>query len=898
MGAFFWSYGAGMNIDSSPAIGGNGMVYVGAQDKMLYALNSDGTLAGSYESGSWFDSSPAIGDDGRVYVGSHDNAVYALRAAIPTATPEPELPIVLISEILYNPDGEDNGHSFIELVGFAGRDISGWQIVGIDGDDGSIDEQFTFPPGSVFPDDGGGLGLLVVADEADSVTYVSHYDFTDPDMDFSNGPDNVQIIDNYGRIIDALAYDGVTPGDNSHFGVFAGEGTAAGTSGEGFSLVRYPALFDTDNNTYDFVVDYPNPGYAAGVQPPASDPVKISEVLYDALGQDEGRTFVELVGPAGTDISGSRLMGVDPDSGQSELIFMFPAGALFSDEGNGLGLLVVADTDASGITYVTHADYTAPNVNLPNGRYNIQLKDIDGNVVDALGYDAVSPGSNFNFEHFAGEGNAAGSSGEGYSLGRHPEGNSDTDDNAVDFEPQAPNPGAAAGVQPTPTPGATPSVTPTPPAPPEVKISELYYNPAGYDDGRAFIEIIGPAGTDAGEWYLVGIDGDTGEETQSYRFPEHAIIPDDGNGLGMLVVADLNNGQTEVANYDYAAEEIDLANGPDNLELRDAWGQVVDSLAYDLDSPGDNNHFAYFHGEGTAAGSSGAGLSLGRHPAGYSDTGDNAADFEPQIPNPGMAVGVQPTPTPTETPTVAPTDTPTITPTPTISPTPTATDTPEPTITSGGPPTATPTTTPPPADPLSVVINEIGWMGTTASFNDEWIELYNNTAAAISLAGWTLRASSGSPYLTLSGTIPSHGYYLLECGDDMTISDIAADKIYQGALSNDGEGLELKDHTGQTIDSANSDGGPWPAGSNEPVKYSMERINPASPGIDSNWIYNDRRARNGLDANSDPINGTPKNLNSVSAGSSIYTVNAGDIVINEVAWMGTAASPQDPEVTI
>ena len=36
-----------------------------------------------------------------------------------------------------------------------------------------------------------------------------------------------------------------------------------------------------------------------------------------------------------------------------------------------------------------------------------------------------------------------------------------------------------------------------------------------------------------------------------------------------------------------------------------------------------------------------------------------------------------------------------------------------------------------------VVISEIAWMGTTASSNDEWIELYNNTSSAIDFAGWT-----------------------------------------------------------------------------------------------------------------------------------------------------------------
>ena len=63
---------------------------------------------------------------------------------------------------------------------------------------------------------------------------------------------------------------------------------------------------------------------------------------------------------------------------------------------------------------------------------------------------------------------------------------------------------------------------------------------------------------------------------------------------------------------------------------------------------------------------------------------------------------------------------------------------------------------------LSVVVSEIAWMGTTASYNHEWIELYNNTAAPVDLAGWTLRAADGSPSIPLAGTIPPAGHLLLE----------------------------------------------------------------------------------------------------------------------------------------
>ena len=66
---------------------------------------------------------------------------------------------------------------------------------------------------------------------------------------------------------------------------------------------------------------------------------------------------------------------------------------------------------------------------------------------------------------------------------------------------------------------------------------------------------------------------------------------------------------------------------------------------------------------------------------------------------------------------------------------------------------------------LSVVVSEIAWMGTTASYNHEWIELYNNTAAPVDLAGWTLRAADGSPSIPLAGTIPPAGHLLLERSD-------------------------------------------------------------------------------------------------------------------------------------
>lgn len=101
----------------------------------------------------------------------------------------------------------------------------------------------------------------------------------------------------------------------------------------------------------------------------------------------------------------------------------------------------------------------------------------------------------------------------------------------------------------------------------------------------------------------------------------------------------------------------------------------------------------------------------------------------------------------------------------------------------------------------AILINEVAWMGTTANANAEWLELANTGSSAVDVSGWTLTSSSGSPSITLAGTVGAGGYFLLERTSDSSVPTVTADQVYTGALTNSGTTLTLSDMNGSVIDS-------------------------------------------------------------------------------------------------
>jgi len=154
----------------------------------------------------------------------------------------------------------------------------------------------------------------------------------------------------------------------------------------------------------------------------------ISEVYYDAVGTDDGLSFIELYGAPGTDLGGYLLEGINGSNGDVVPSLVL-AGTIPSD-----GFFVVADGLSDGSTLVSQADLIL-NFDLQNGPDSVQLLSPEGAVVDAVGYGVFAAG-----EIFAGEGTPTVDPAAGTAIARL-FADVDTDQNAHDFGAAAPSSG-------------------------------------------------------------------------------------------------------------------------------------------------------------------------------------------------------------------------------------------------------------------------------------------------------------------------------------------------------------------------------------------------------------------------------------------------------------------------
>ena len=108
-------------------------------------------------------------------------ACVLLLAALAVASPMRSAPI--LSELLYDASGADDGRVFVEITGDPGEALSGLVVEGVNGADGAVTVSIALS-GAV-PDD----GVFVLADlDAQGTTAVAEADLL-ADFDFQNGPD-------------------------------------------------------------------------------------------------------------------------------------------------------------------------------------------------------------------------------------------------------------------------------------------------------------------------------------------------------------------------------------------------------------------------------------------------------------------------------------------------------------------------------------------------------------------------------------------------------------------------------------------------------------------------------------------------------------------------------------
>jgi len=157
----------------------------------------------------------------------------------------------IVSEVLYDAAGSDDGAVFVELFGAPGDSLEGLSLEGVNGAGGAV--TVTIALSGAIPDD----GIFVLADlTAAGATSVPGADLL-ANFDLQNGPDSL-LLRSGSEVLDRLGYGAFAAG-----AVFAGEGSPAPDAPAGSSLARRFADLDTGDNAADFVVlASPTPGSA------------------------------------------------------------------------------------------------------------------------------------------------------------------------------------------------------------------------------------------------------------------------------------------------------------------------------------------------------------------------------------------------------------------------------------------------------------------------------------------------------------------------------------------------------------------------------------------------------------------------------------------------------------
>lgn len=783
---------AGTNADAVRLVNNTGV----AQDTVVYGTSNADT---------WLDDSGATATslapkpvDGHVLARQPNGVDTNLSGAdfkdIATATfgaanPSPvtcsTTGTVKVNEFLANPAGTDAGSEWIELYNASGSpaDVSGWELQM--GTSAFDSHIFSLPANTSIPSQ----GYLLVGETnvvGKDVDAGSGSGATSLELGNAGGDaDGLRLVDCAGAVRDSVVYG--TPNVSALVDDSGAAATslAPGAPGDGVSIARASDGTDTDLSAADFALDTtPTPKAANDPGPPDTD-------------TDTGPTKCDNVGfPI-------KINELTPD----------PQGTDSGVEWLELYNTSTTAADLSGWKVAAGTSSFSPQITLPAGTV------LAANDFLVVGGAAVA------FADVTGAlslGNA-GSSADGVRLEDcsgavidtvvYGQPNSDNlvDDTGVAAVSMAPKGGSGQAlarhsdgldtnqsgvdfeIAPYPTPGLgnDTAAQDCGAGASRIKVNELLVNPPGSDS---------TVGLDWIELYNAGTTPETVtgwkiQKRTSTAWGDEATLPTATIAPGDWLLV----GGPNVAGVDVPIPGFDLGSGTDGdgARLADCKGFPVDTVAYggvNLDGINDDSHDPAL----SVAPAVGENQSLQRVQDGY-DTGDCRQDFAVQL-----------------------------------SPTPGASN--------------------PDFEPLvctpsegTVVINEFMPDPDGSDADREWIELYNSSGDAVSVAGWFITTATrntdyGEPDVLFPGgsTVAGTGFIVVG-GSLVPEADVPADFSIGGG--DRGDALVLYDCEGTRVDTvvygpSNEDGmtddlgnAPGDTYADPPSKYAMARVD---DGVDDN----------------------------------------------------------------
>lgn len=556
----------------------------------------------------------------------------------PGFTPTPFGGGLLISEVIYDPTGDEPGAEWIELYNATGQPLAlGSFKIGDEEATGESEGMYQFPPGTLAPGT-----VIVIANRASDfqLTYgfSPNYELTDTDpdvpnmikytawaggsMSLTNTGDEVLLLDHYDTVVDALSWGSST---------FAFDPSAPLVA-QGTSLERRPPYADTNTATDWEPQPSPTPG-AVDLSTPTPTPtltltptpfgggLLISEVLFNPTGTEPNAEWIELYNDTGTPLilSGFKV-GDEETPGEGEGMYQFPPGATAepgavivianraSDFTPGQPDYELTDTDPDVPDLIKYTVWASGSANLADSGDEILLLDYNDTLIDAVSWG----NSSFAFDP------PVPTVVEGHSIERVPA-NEDTD-TAADWQDQpTPDPGSVNLTPPTPTPTLTltPSPTPTPtstsmstptptytPTPTPTPfdglllISEVLYDSTGTEPAAEWIEIYNASGQTIDlSAFKIGDEETQGNNEGMFQFPPGSTLAD-GEVIVIANQADVFTATYGfLPNYElvetdptvpnmieytaWGSGNINLANTGDEVLLLDGGNYLVDAVSWD-----------------------------------------------------------------------------------------------------------------------------------------------------------------------------------------------------------------------------------------------------------------------------------------------------------------------------